>query len=96
MGCTHADWVVHLTTLFFTGLTAESEGEKYSVEKLTTLAAFLATFLGRRRNCALLHPLTTPHLKHSWRSNAAVGAHGIGRRGFNSLQMALSGRSKTV
>ena len=41
MGCTHADWVVHLTTLFFTGLTAESEGEKYSVEKLTTLATLL-------------------------------------------------------
>ena len=60
MRCTHANWVVDLTTLFFTGLTAESEGEKYSIEKLTTLAAFLATFLGRRRKCASLHPLTTP------------------------------------
>ena len=58
--CKYADWVVHLTTLFFTGLTAESEGEKCRVEKLTTLAAFLAIFLGRRRNCALLYPLTTP------------------------------------
>ena len=60
MRCAHANWIVLLTTLFFKGLVADSEGEKYSVGKLTTLAAFLATFLGRRRKCVSLHPSQRP------------------------------------